>query len=251
MFNLNAALLEAAKCGNPSQMMDLLSQGGDKDCLDFFGRTPLMHAANSGISSCVSLLINAKANLNVKDWNGRTAMMFAAIKSRSDCLDLLINAGADLSEEDFTGKTVLTWARESNVCVQRIEAEAERQILTSPADGVSPPSAQPLMSAAFWGNGRCLAMLLEAGARVDATDNAGLSAAMHATSEGHADCLSLLIEAGANLSIESLSGATASSLARDGQHFDCASLIDSAIEKRALAAHVSRVAVSTLEKKRI
>lgn len=146
--------------------------------------------------------------------NGMTVAMAAASNGHSECLALIIGFKADLEAKD-------------------------------------PYGCNPLMSAAFWGNGRCLAMLLEAGVRVDATDNAGLSAAMHATSEGHADCLSLLIEAGANLSIESLSGATASSLARDGQHFDCASLIDSAIEKRALAAHVSRVAVSTLGKKRI
>jgi ankyrin repeat protein len=59
----------------------------------------------------------------------------------------------------------------------------------------------PLIVASMWGRHTSIVALLGAGARVNAQDQEGWTAAMWAAKNNHVDCLAALIEAGADLDV--------------------------------------------------
>ena len=60
-------LLDAAQVGDYSVVVSLLDEGGDVNCQNSYGLTPLHCASANGHERVVSLLIERGADLNIKN----------------------------------------------------------------------------------------------------------------------------------------------------------------------------------------
>ena len=67
--------------------------------------------------------------------------------------------------------------------------------------------------------------LIQAGAPVNGTDRAGLTALMEAVKNGHTQCVKLLLEAGADRELHTTNGRTALDWAREKEHEEMIQLL--------------------------
>ncbi len=160
-------------------------------------RDPLIDAAARGDAQVVEELLGAGADIAVTDWGGWTPLAWAALGLHDAAVGLLIEAGADVNALARSGKN----------------------------------SGRPLMLAARRrGAHSTLAILLEAGARVNGTDQYGRTALMMAAREGLTGNMRLLMRAGANVHVRARleRGNTALVLARRGGHGEAEALLRAA-----------------------
>ncbi|MFM7602865.1 MAG: ankyrin repeat domain-containing protein [Pseudanabaena sp.] len=128
--------------GDPSGSYEiakfLTDKGADVNAKDFDGNTPL-HLVPSHWSDVAELLINRGANVNAQNKLDQTPL-YSSVSSycRTEVSKLLLAAKAEVNTKDFIGSTPLHYAVGSN-CVESV------------------------------------AMLVDAGADVDAKDNKGIS----------------------------------------------------------------------------
>lgn len=137
-------------------------------------------------------------------------------------------------ETRFEGVTALTMAAD------RGKADCLAMLIAAGANlNASDPYGQTgVMGAAFNGHVECLSMLITAGCDINAKSEDGLTAAMGAVLNGQADCLSILINAGADLESRNENGLSASDLARSERKWQCAGMIEAEVERRALSVVV-------------
>ncbi|XP_067670415.1 ankyrin repeat domain-containing protein 29-like isoform X2 [Haliotis asinina] len=128
-------LYKASCCGDVSRVNSILSEGQvDINCVDVYGRTPVMWAArqkqnevfdvlvSNGASLSLTdksgnnilhsachgghkdivqnILLEESVDINSKDRDGSTAVMIAERKGYKDVVDLLVRNGADLPVHD-------------------------------------------------------------------------------------------------------------------------------------------------------
>ena len=144
-----SALHRSARDGKVDTVVDLLRDGADKDALDTFGATPLMHAVEEGHLAVVNTLLNSEADVTLvcdrddgiggecnalhlatygrhlgvvnallskgadKDWRGAygmTALMIAARNSDLPIVRCLLAKGADVDALDHHGESALILA---------------------------------------------------------------------------------------------------------------------------------------------
>ena len=155
---LGGKLLDAAKNGRVTDVLELLDEGVNVEFKDERGDTVLMCAARSGHTDCVRLLLDSGADKEGNN-NGETALIRATEWGRTDCVRLLLDVGAD------------------------------KEARTNCHDGFT-----TLMCAAFHGNTDCLRVLVEAGGSIGATDSGGRTAIMLAAMNGFPSCVQRLLE---------------------------------------------------------
>lgn len=102
------ALHEAALCGRPQQVKDLL--GGPIDInggtlLD--GSTPLMLAAQEGRSEIVRILLESGANVKMSAEQGFTCLHIAAEQGHFQVVVDLVNFGAEVDARNHNGDRAL------------------------------------------------------------------------------------------------------------------------------------------------
>src|SRR5438477_2581777 len=78
----NDGLLSSAIHDNAEGVVYALAHGGDCDCRDDMGRTPLMWAAANGSVRVAERLIAAGADVNACDNHGWKPLLFAASTNR-------------------------------------------------------------------------------------------------------------------------------------------------------------------------
>mmetsp|Transcript_35692 Transcript_35692/g.68467 ORF Transcript_35692/g.68467 Transcript_35692/m.68467 type:complete len:322 (+) Transcript_35692:61-1026(+) len=135
--HLAVALWAACAQGHEHIAAELLQHGADLDYIDDTGFTALLWAVEASELGCVKLLIEAGADVNAHTETGATPLIMACDLSHPaqdmQIACALVEAGADVNKADSQGAAALSFAAE----------------------------------AAF---APTVAMLLEAGARVDAAD---------------------------------------------------------------------------------
>lgn len=114
----------------------------------------LLNAARSG-REAIDLLLRVDPRLNAKDADGRTAFHLATLEDDVTTADHLIAFSAGFDTVDRKGRT-------------------------------------PLMDAARRGSHLMVQTLVDAGAKIKMTDNAGRSTLSHAAEGGNVDCINLL-----------------------------------------------------------
>ena len=153
------------------------------------GDTFLHYAVGEGSLEMVEHLINNGARVNVANRYGYTPLDEATTFGNTDIVALLEEAGATQGE----GFSIMTAP-------------------TADAKGFAPPARNldaGLHVAAGSGETKKVVQLLERGADIEAKDNGGKTALMHAVLEDRTETVVLLLERGANIEAKSDYGWTA------------------------------------------
>lgn len=155
------------------------------------GETPLITAAIGRNVESLSMLLDYQAEVNAKDRAGMTALLHAALWHHTAVLPLLLTRGADVHAKSHTGKTALMLA----AWPEDFEGNRSEDLAT-------------------------IALLIEAGVEINATDEEGSTALHHLAQDhyhgsGHEEVARLLIAAGVDVSIQDRLGRTALSYAEE------------------------------------
>jgi N-acyl-D-amino-acid deacylase len=188
------ALMEATLFGDVKLMEVVLAHGADANRTGPGGMTALTWAVPDVAK--VRLLLAHGANVNAKSDNGRTALLVASSFPRTvDLLKLLLERGADLRAQDGANATALSLAvRSSDLDVVKflvgngldpkaLSPSAVRVALARwdrpttdflVSQGVNPPP-DLLLTTVNWEPTELVAHWIDAGANVNATNNAQYS----------------------------------------------------------------------------
>lgn len=180
----------AALCGNADVAALLLRRGAKVNDTDKNGFTPLHNAASEGHAQLVNLLLGVGGDINARDGDGATPLYFASKQGHLDVVKCLIRNRARVDQSDNQGNTALTVAINADqVTVVRVLADAGAEVNAT---------GQAQRTPIFWTRSKEAAeVLIEKGARVNATDQWG-NCALHVLAEkGNAPLIQLLLENGA------------------------------------------------------
>lgn len=183
---LNAALREAIRDGNPEAVAETLEGGADIGHRFGIEDTVLHLAVRPGRVAALPILLEAGADPNLVNEDGQSALHAVSLHSANDLNDeafaadaiaQLVAAGADVSVRDHRERT-------------------------------------PLSLAAFRGNAVAVEALLAAGADSDARSEDGNTPLIMAARQGYLHAAIALLEGGADRGIRNDSGRTALDEAR-------------------------------------
>ncbi|MEE9131167.1 MAG: ankyrin repeat domain-containing protein [Phycisphaerales bacterium] len=187
------ALLYTAKNLHGTLSQTLLDAGAAIDATDTRGQTALMWAINYGRSDVARMLVDRGASVGMRDVVGGTALMLAARYGDHSTIEMLLAAGADPEAVDKLGLRALHWAS------LRGNLKTTKALLDNQANANAQSEGRlltPLMCAARRGYTEVIKVLLEAGADVEAIDNAGRTALMWAVKESHPEAARILQDPG-------------------------------------------------------
>jgi TonB family protein len=233
----DSVLFFAADSGNPSIVRAILDRGVGANSKSQDGSTVLMLAAATGSPKVVQMLLRAgaKETLNAANWKGVTALLAAArgnaarasilmedemIRVRyaesddetdhqGEIVQLLVNAGADVNASDDDGRNALF---DSEEAVVRKLIENKIDVNARDKDGET-----ALMDTDYGSVG---ALLLGAGAEIDAADNERMTALLHAARYHNLDVLRTLVQSGASVNWQDERGMSALMYAAKPQDYE-------------------------------
>ena len=188
----------------------LLDAGASMTARDAFRQTPLMAAAERGATNCVMMLLGRLENdevgeqLGMVDNHGNAAAHLACHFNHHSTLALLRGAGASMDSPNNDGRTPLLVAAEygAAACVtlllDPLVHDVGEQLGMVDNDGDSTAHLAPCFN-----HPSTLALLLNAGALMDARNNSGLTPLMMAAvDDGAVDCMMLLSESAYALDLD-------------------------------------------------
>ena len=216
----------AARHGHSRIVSFLVDNGSNLSALNLRGETPLHASARGRLRSRQTLdgdlvdyvdqdarktianLISSGADLSVADNLGRTPLHVASRTSIPDRISALLESGADVNAKDKTGTTPLhLLVSQSQRCINRLikssdyevdlETEYGNSDFISRGIGFIDDASQEAVS-----------LLLNAGANVEATDNAGVTPLQCAALSGSYSCIRSLLSASPDVQVASKNGRT-------------------------------------------
>ena len=197
----------------------LLKAGVDVNFADDSTFTPLMVAADEDYVLGVYRLIQAGADVNRTNKDNKTALILASSKGHDKCVGLLLNAAADVN----------VWTNDEYKHFTALHAAANSKEIKTGADANrSEENETGLSKTRFEGPDKCIKMLLDAGADVNAlTSGLGkkFTALHYAVGSESISRIEVLLKEGADVNKEGYEssreyrGVTALSLAA-GDGFD-------------------------------
>nr|XP_027790708.1 2-5A-dependent ribonuclease [Marmota flaviventris] len=227
----NCKLIKAIHKEDVDEIQQLLLRGADVNFQEEVGGwTPLHNAVQCGRKDIVELLLRHGADPHQRKRNGATAFIIAGIMGHVELLQLFLSKGADVNECDSNGFTALMEA------AGRGKIEALRFLYESGASvnlhrnskeeqkRLKKGGATALMDAAENGHTDVLRILLdEMGADVNARDNMGRNALIHALlscspDSSVEDITRLLLDHGADVNVRGERGKTPLILAVEKKH---------------------------------
>ena len=195
--------LQLAVLNGSAPMIDKLLKAGANPnaALTSSGDTALMMASRTGKPEAITVLIESGANVNAKEsWGGTTALMWAASEQHSAAVKVLIDHGADVNARSnfvaaangrgFEGRTPAAAKGD-----QKVEEFASGWLT-------------PLMFAAREGDVESAALLVKAGADVNAIAGDGKDALGLAIFNGNYELASFLVDSKSNVNQADTQGFT-------------------------------------------
>eukprot|EP00041_Stephanoeca_diplocostata_P020659 m.466997 g.466997 ORF g.466997 m.466997 type:complete len:1197 (-) comp21631_c0_seq6:406-3996(-) len=161
---------------------------------DKTGITPLHWAVLYQRPKHVARLLKAGANASIVDKERRTPLHFAVVDNAVACLRALLSnrvcvGTAAVNAQDHNGRTILHLAA-NNDTVDCMSAILQRPDVD--VNSMDDKKTTPLHWAAVCDNLECCSQLVQYGADLKATDDAGMTARDHARAQGFDDCVALL-----------------------------------------------------------
>ena len=209
--------------GDIAKVRLLLANGADVNARSKIGRTPLLNAAlHDGSSEIVRLMLDKGADLKARDESGLSVLQAAVFSNDAETAGLLLAKGADPNSKDAAGFTPLLAAAlngDRNTEVVRLllqhganaKAVCAETLETVKNGPLGIGLLTPLLSAVPYGNYETVALLVNAGASVNAKDVRGMTPLAMAVSSDRPDprIVRLLLAKGADPSLKSKNGETA------------------------------------------
>ena len=216
----------------------------------------LMLSASSGNSDLVRLCLERRADVNVPDREGKTALMVAAEAGGKEVVALLLEAGAHGAPKDSKGRDALYRAsrKGGKELVELLLAKDPHLDLTSGVDGAFEgmhrdlleffihrgaqiDKVKALMKAVYLGNIEKMQWCIdELGVHVDAQDEQGKTALMHAV-KGilKGETVPWLLDRGARLDSQDNEGKTPLMHSIDRFSSSCCEMVELLIQRGAAA----------------
>ncbi|KAF7355038.1 Ankyrin repeat protein nuc-2 [Mycena sanguinolenta] len=207
-INGRTCLHETAIAGALRLAQICIEKGVDVGKIDTYGRTALHYAAMNGHPDICHLLLQTDLSADIQDMDNYSALVYATLRGSVDCVRVLLDEGKVQIQPNpaagdlipFGGAQCLSNSNgEYPMHLAAREGHAEVCRLLLHHDGWDTPDKYhewtPLFHAARYGRGDCVRILLDAGARVRATDELGHLAVYYAIWYGHHVCLSPLLAA--------------------------------------------------------
>lgn len=229
------ALMLAAERGPVANVLTLLEHGADPNLTDDADRTALIYAARASRSGVrdqrersnrpmnhrrdsdnirkAVALIAAGADVHAADRSGDDALMHAANRGDLAMVEYLLARGASVTTNNEHGETALMLA------ARRLDRDAPQVVARllgwgADIDAVDQRGWTALLHAARFGAVETLIRLLDAGAEVNHADGAGRTALILAASAGSASRVRALLDAAADPALADHDGRTAAEFAR-------------------------------------
>lgn len=211
--------------GDLEKVRLLVDRGADANARSVTGRTPLLIAASrAGAGPVVKFLLAHGADPNAKDGlqgmpllpagaGGSTPLIEAAKMPDPQTLKYLLDAGAKVSTKDNSGADALA-AAALNGNLENVGLLLQHG--ARPDASVSTNQYSPLILAAWRQNAKLVKLLLAAGANPNAQDAGGSTALMWSAFSDYAEpeTTRLLLDAGAQVNVRNRAGDTAMTWAR-------------------------------------
>ena len=147
------------------------------------GETAHFIAASRGHGECMELLGQSGADVNVRDHSSRTPLYCAAIEGSHGAIKFLLDSGADVNVVDNLGMSPLLYL-----------AGGIKDCEYTPEKGID----DDWYRTDEVGQRKCMTILLEAGADVNAVNNDGKTALLIAIKQKREDFMKLLLQSGAD-----------------------------------------------------
>jgi Ankyrin repeats (3 copies)/Ankyrin repeats (many copies) len=199
------ALALAARGGLDAFIDAMLAKGADPNGSDDWGYTPLHLAAKYGNASTAKKLLAANAKPSVSSSNdGFTPLHIAVMEHKEELISILLKGRADLEAKDHHGRTPLHWGpfgyrpREMHIYAE----------IGEPHDTVYRDA----------GRARGIFLLLDAGAKIDATDDEGNTPLHEAALINSVRGAEALLDRGAKIHVKNKAGETPLSIAQAAKH---------------------------------
>ncbi|XP_045694740.1 2-5A-dependent ribonuclease [Phyllostomus hastatus] len=234
----NRLLIKAVREGDTERVRQLLEEGAD---VNFQGEeggwSPLHNAVKMKREDIVRLLLRHGADPCLRKKNGATPFIVAGIVGHVGLLELLLSKGAQVNERDLHGFTAFmeaAWYGQVEALRFLYENGAEVNLGRETMEDqkkLKKGGATALMDAAKKGHIEVLRVLLdEMGADVNARDNMGRSALIHALenlkkSDVVMDITRILLAHGASVNVRGKKGKTPLILAVEKDHLDVVKML--------------------------
>ncbi len=217
--NYRTPLHWAARWGNTASAKALIEAGADLNAQSGNeGKTPLQRAARWGHAGMVELLLEAGARIDATDDNGLTALDHSKDGENLQAVNRLLLAATDDTSTTTVAQTVDCggWnATDLNIIQGFYESLAPQQIHAclesgKTVDGHGEHLMTPLHWAARHSSAESVKTLIQAGARVNASDQtAGTTPLHNAAAWSKLKIIEVLLAAGANTEQQEIRGFTA------------------------------------------
>ncbi|KAI5839423.1 ankyrin repeat-containing domain protein [Morchella snyderi] len=184
----------------------LVAAGAEVNVGNTAGVTPVHLAARVGYAGPVSLLLKSGADVGALDVNQMSAMHYAARSHRGpDVISLLMEQGLSIEARDINQRTPLHHAaREQSSVMEkgdllvRLLVEKGASVDPRDRDGFTPLKYVVDRFGQYMGAMHVAISLIEAGAEVNVHDD-GVSLLHLAAQKGNSELLALLVDAGADI----------------------------------------------------
>ena len=214
-----SVLMTLARSSNLAVVKELIDAGAKVDERDNEGNTVLMSAARNTDASILKFLIKSGVSVDRKNDDGDSALSLAAKDGHGENLKILIDAGATVNlDQDDLNEALLLVARGEDASTLKVLLKLGAKANAKEGDTTA------LMLAAEHSTPEGIKALIDAGAEVDAVDDSGWTALMHAN---EAENVRVLLNAGANMAIKNNNGDTALALAIRYEQEDVVQLLKS------------------------